>query len=396
MVIMTVVVSGYIPTIKPMSELFKPFYPVNNKYALILNHTVDLFRPVYIYTFISLLSFSIYSIGFSFVNLMVTLLWMYAAILTDNLVKTTIYKNLPQPYIAIALLSTIIFTIMAYFVTGLTIYQPTFLLQYVLAIVVIFVSFMALFIWSASGLEGRSPNQAVVSVNTTLKSFNTMLINLYFRRKTTVVILAIVPIIKVLILVYLYLFYYRVETGLGVTELFYSYLLMTPALIFTYIHNNLAGFFREVWLSHDLCNGDPRKLAKTYIITLLPAWIYDFTLSVFALYIIGLFAWKYIIFYITLTVIIYFLGMYASIYHPRFIDRFLSLDRMAGLKNNTSGLMSFYCGLIMLSLAIFIEMNFMLWYIPVAAILIGIFFYKSGNYSILKYEMYAELFRQRK
>lgn len=395
MVVLTVVIAGYFPTMKPISEFIRPFYPVNSKYALILNHAVDIFRPVYIYTLISLVAFYIYSAEFLLVNLLITLLWMYAAILTDHLVKTTIYKNLPQPNVAIALFMAIIFTVAAYFVMGLTFYYPSMLMQYVIALMVIFVSCLALFIWSAAGMENRSPARPQVPAGTSMKRFDILMINLYFRRKTTSVMLAVVPVIKVLLLVYLYFFYYRIDSSMGITELIYTYMLMTPALIYTYVHNNLAGFFREVWLSHELCNGDPKKLAKTYTITLLPVLFYDFSISVIALYIIGLWSWKYLFFYFCIAFLLYYLGIYSTMNHPRFIDRFISLNRLAGLKNNTSGLISFYCGLTMIIVAIFFETGIINWFVPVAAILLLFSYFNSNNYSHNKYAMFAELFRQR-
>ena len=396
MVVLTVVIAGYFPTMKPKTEIIKPFYPVNNKYALLLNHTVDLLRPVYFYTFISLMAFYIFSEGFGLLNVVITLLWMYAAVLADNLVKSIIYKKLPQPGLAVALFMAILLTIAGYFVLGLTVYQPSFVFQYAVALIVIFVSGLALLIWSAAGVESRSPNQGLIPEETAMKRFGVMMINLYFRRKTTMVILAIVPVIKVLLLVYLYFFYYRIDMNLGATELFYSYLLMTPALIFTYIHNNLAGFFREVWLSHELCNGKPRILAKTFVFTLLPPLGYDFVLSVLGLHIIGLFAWKYIIFYLAFSAIMLFLGMYSSIYHPRFIDNQASLDRLSGLKNNTSGRISFYCGLIMACMAILIETGWVLWILPFTLALIINLYRLTGGYSLRKHKMYTVLFRQRK
>ncbi|MEX2641272.1 MAG: hypothetical protein WD266_11325 [Balneolales bacterium] len=395
MVVLTVVIAGYFPTMKPKSEFVKPFYPVNSKYILILNHAVDIFRPVYLYTLISLLAFYIYSAEFHFENLLITLLWMYAAILTDQLVKTTIYKSLPQHYIAIALFMTILMSLAAYFVLGLTFHVPGLFLQYAMALMVILVSCMALFIWSASGLENRAPGLAVVPEGTSLKRFEILLINLFFRRKTTVLILAVVPVIKVLLLVYLYYFYYRLETGMGSTDLVYSYMLMTPALVFTYVHNNLAGFFREAWLSHELCSGSGGKLVKAYTITLFPVWFYDFSLSVISLYIIGLWSWKYLGFYFGVSLILYLLGMNGSVYYPRFIDRFISLDRLAGLKNNTSGLMSFYCGLIMIGLAGLIETDTVILFMPAVVFLLYFLYRKAGKYSIMKFKMYGVLFRQK-
>lgn len=341
--LLLIVAADYFPTVKQKNSLIPSFYPVPLWQITLVNHLADMIRPLYAYVAVVLVTMILNSELLTAVHLLLIVLWMYAAMLLNNTLKTILYNRIGSTLMAIGLPVALILYTTGYFWLGLSVDGIPQWVQLLLSLVVIAIAMTAVRMINDRVISPIYTQDLPVSNPNWSPGFNRLLISLYTRRKASVISLAVVLITKVLLFGIVYaMSLYTNRFEIELLKLIYLYLLSSPLSIYTYIYNNLAGFFKETWLTLDLYNGSPGILFRFYTLMLAPILVLDLILTVSGLLVSGFFEWKYLAFYALSTVILHAFGMFGSLYHPRYVQHMFSVDKIMGLKNNTSGMVIFY------------------------------------------------------
>jgi hypothetical protein len=104
------------------------------------------------------------------------------------------------------------------------------------------------------------------------------------------------------------------------------WIFLSPLIVFTYIHCNLFGFMRSIWLN--ISNtGNWHHLLKIYLFTLIIPISLDIFLSFIALSVMGWFSWQSIGFYFATLILCLFVGFASSIYKPIYLKEVFSFGQ---------------------------------------------------------------------
>lgn len=105
---------------------------------------------------------------------------------------------------------------------------------------------------------------------------------------------------------------------------------LSPVVLFTYIYNNLWGYFRNLQLNLLLLSGDLRPGLKSYFSLLLPLLVFDFLLQFTILILLHCFELKLLFFYVGLMFYCIPLGIISSYTKGFVIESALNFSKLRG------------------------------------------------------------------
>jgi hypothetical protein len=218
---------------------------------------------------------------------------------------------------------------------------------------------------------------------------------LFFRRKSVRPLVLILPLLKVLAVIYGIAIGGQLFADQKEWALLYAGFLMLPISPFTYVQNNLAGFFRETWISHELLNGRPQEMTRAWWATLWPMLVYDAACTVIAMGAAGILTVDYAALYVSSAIIMIPIGLYGSMTQARHIAHFLSIQNITSFKNNTSTRIIILDTVCIVILGILYVMGWSLYALPVVVLITGVLLWRiRPMYVGLKYRMYQKLFKE--
>jgi len=157
----------------------------------------------------------------------------------------------------------------------------------------------------------------------------------YGRKRSTRPMYTLIPVFNALVALYIY---YVSDPTMNVV---FALMLAFPLLPFTYVHNNFWGFFSQNWLAMRFSPSRSKERWQMYLGALWMPLLLDFTSSMFALWISGVFELMHFWLYLMLVPPVLLLGYWSSLRFPRKVSDVGMVNQMTAFKNNTSGLSSF-------------------------------------------------------
>ncbi len=107
-------------------------------------------------------------------------------------------------------------------------------------------------------------------------------------------------------------------------------LLISPVILFTYVFNNIWGYFHSLQLTHIIVNSSIKKEMKTFFSILLPVLVIDFIATFSVLNILGLYEWKILLFYLVCSIYCIPVGIISSYTKYFYITGPLNFSQIRG------------------------------------------------------------------
>ncbi len=326
------IINQNFPSLKMPSEIVKPFYPVKRWNRILINLTYDLFRPTILYVFFFLLFFSLITAKPDWWFFRDGILIVVGLVCLDFSFKLFISKRNKHPLIVLCLLGISIGVLVGYFIAAFFSYLNTYW-EGSLVVIIWFLGNILLYIFTM--VQTEEPAVEEVERETEFISNIAKVPRLIYNRNTnTWPTFIFIFAFNALIAVYIYFFRHTMPTALIDV---YSYLLIFPIIPFTFVHNNLFGFMRSIWLELQLRSSSNRIKLKIYLGCLWPPLLLDTTVSFSALYLLEIYHWQYILLFFLSLFIMVPAGYWTTNRFPRTIKSF----QVSGFQNNTSSRMSF-------------------------------------------------------
>lgn len=393
LVLSMVVFVNYFPGYRPSGRFIRETYPISRPFRLIANTVHDLLHLFYLYTFIFVVSVWVMSRYYGTVEMLTILIGFMGAVFTERAAKLFIEQEMKDVVHNLVLWSILPLTLVTYFWIGYWL-QPDPGYRFVLSIVWTIVAWTAYVYLDAQVIQPKTRKNATARNEAKWGLLGTEQ-RLFFRRKSVRPLVLILPLIKLLAILYGYLMGGQIFVNPNHWSALYAGFLMLPLTPFTYVQNNLAGFFRETWMSHELMAGRHQTLAKAWWNTLWPILAYDAACTFIAMGASGILSLSYVGLYAGVVLVLIPIGMYGSIRQPRAIPHFLSIQNIASYKNNTSTRIILIDMAAVLVLGILYVLGWILYALPFLALICAGFLNRmSGHYLANRHQMYDRLFKR--
>ncbi|MCU0390639.1 MAG: hypothetical protein MUE81_05940 [Thermoflexibacter sp.] len=266
-----------IPFYKSETDLFKSYHPVSISKRFFINVFYEIFSPYYFFILIYFLGLFLEARQYDFLALLNSIILLFTSIICRKIVKANLENGYYSIYLRILIASFFMlfpffyFLICRFFIKNDYPFFTLYLGNIILFIAMLFINF---FVYKTFVKTKNS------SSNYNLIFQNSSYISIYLKNSKIKSLLLMLIIIKVLGL----LFSGYIKTKIPFNET-YLFLFISPILIFTYIHNNIIGFFKTVFLTIINCPNSSLQLLKTVSILLLTPIFLDITISVSYYYI---------------------------------------------------------------------------------------------------------------
>ncbi len=393
LVMMVVFMVNYVPSFRPRSEFLHPSYPVTTHFKTALNLLGDTIHLVYMYVLVFIIMMVVGGSLYTIWHGLNAVLFLIVLILTERSVKVFLEQEIPGflfwfiGYLPIAGL------LLVYFVLAtLGISEPRWI-QTAYFLVAIVLSGGFFFAISAIAGEKRDRQKVRAKRREQFASAEDFAFRFYFRRRSSFFTIVMIFLGKVLIFSYAFTVLSDGNIAENSLAKFYVLSLLMPIVPYTYVHNNLAGFFRESWMMLGLQHGSRKLLMRVWFVSLFAPLLMDLVFTFALLYGVGILDWE-IFTYIVLSVILFTpIGIHSAIHHPRYIERLFSSKNIGNFRNNTSALYMLYflivIGVLMGCLYLGYIYQAML---PVVAIALWIASRIPAHYEKRRYELYNKVF----
>ncbi len=393
LVLSMVIFVNYFPGYRPSGRFIRETYPINRPFRLISNTVHDLLHLFYLYTFVFIFAVWFMSTYYDYRSVLTILVGFIGAVLTERAAKLFIEQEMKDVLHNLTLWAVLPFTLAAYFFIGFWL-EPDVWTRLALSTAWTLVAWVVYVYLDAQIIQPKTKKNATArnEGKWQILGFEQ---RLFLRRKSVRPLVLILPLIKILAILYGYLMGGRIFVDEQHWSVLYAGFLMLPITPFTYVQNNLAGFFRETWISHELLNGRPRELGRAWWATLWPMLVYDFTCTLLVMGLAGILTLEYTGMYLASAAIMIPIGLYGSMHQARHIAHFLSIQNIASFKNNTSTRIILLDSISIVILGIIYYVGWILYALPVVLLIAGWLIWRVyPAYTSQKYSMYQRLFKQ--
>lgn len=393
LVLSMVVFVNYFPGYRPSGRFIRETYPINRPFRLITNTVHDLLHLFYLYTFIFIGSVWVKSAYYGTLEMLAIVIGFMGAVFTERAAKLFIEQEMRDVVHNLVLWSILPLTLVTYFWIGYWL-QPEPGYRLVLSVVWTIVAWVTYVYLDAQVIQPKTRKNATARNEAKWGGMD-LEQRLFLRRKSVRPLVLILPLIKLLAILYGYLMGGQIFVNPNHWSALYAGFLMLPLTPFTYVQNNLAGFFRETWMSYELMGGHHRGLAKAWWNTLWPILAYDALWTLIAMGASGILSLNYVALYAGSALLLIPIGLYGSIRQPRAIPHYLSIQNIASYKNNTSTRIILIDMSAIAVLGALYVAGWILYALPVLALLCAWFLNRmSDHYLQNRHNLYDRLFKR--
>lgn len=262
---------GFFPTYKPVPSLFKKFHPLNSRFRFILNYLSDF---VSLYFFVM----SAFIISYVFFSTEMNLGYSYLIIVTllgSHMLRRS-FQTIIENKKSFSLLNSISISV-AIVISAISIWS---FLDYQVSTIWLGTGLIIAFILITYTIEEKSDNEVTnVSVtNGNNKSIWNISLNLFLKNKFVRTPIIFGLSFKIIILTLDILIYSKSGIHFG-NNLFIVFLFASPIIIFTYIFNNVWGYYKNYWFVIDQRLSGGKSIFKMYVYILWLPILVDMIIS---------------------------------------------------------------------------------------------------------------------
>ncbi len=393
LVLSMIIFVNYFPGYRPSGRFIRETYPITRPFRLVTNTVHDLLHLYYLYTFVFIFAVWYMSAYVEWTSALAMFVGFAGAVFTERAAKLFIEQEMKQLAHNLALWSILPITLACYFFLGYWL-EPDVWTRLLLSIVWTIVAWIIYVYLDAQIIQPKTRKNATSRTENKWQLFGIEQ-RLFLRRKSVRPLVLILPLLKVLALLYGYLMGGRIFEDDSHWTVLYAGFLMLPISPFTYVQNNLAGFFRETWISMELLNGESVELWRAWWTTLWPMLLYDAACTVIAMGFAGILTLDYAAMYVSCAMIMIPIGVYGSMHQARRIPHFLSIQSITSYKNNTSTRIILLDSLCIVVLGVMYVMGWIFYAFPVVVILTYVLLRRvTPEYPEMKHRMYQKLFKE--
>lgn len=392
-----VVLMNYVPSFRPRSQYLHTLFPVSHRFRLGINLYGDQLSVIYGYAIVFMVMMVAGGNQYTIWSGINAFLFLLSIIIIERNVKVIIEQVMPGLFSYLVAVAALGVSVLLYLGLGI----PEFLeprRHMVQSVWFLLNGAMALLLYmrlSAAAGPKRPRREASLRPRKQFDSIVPFIRQLYLRRKATVVTLFMLVVSKLFVSGYGFVIMGSERELFGDLSGYYLITLLLPIIPFSYVHNNMAGFFRESWVQICLQSGRLRTLLRAYYWSIAPILIFDVALSFIILSFFGLLTASVVLYYVLALSLFLPLGVVSSLHHPRYIERFFSVQNMANFRNNSSGLylLLFFAIALLLTVAMFSGLLYWM-VIPVLLLSGYLISMLPRYYSKRRYLLYGKLYEE--
>jgi len=393
LVLSMIIFVNYFPGYRPSGRFIRETYPITRTFRLVSNTIHDLLHLYYLYTFVFIFAVWFMSAYVDWRSAVALFIAFAGAVFTERSAKLFIEQEMKQVAHNLALWAILPLTLGSYFFIGYWL-EPDVWTRLLLSVVWTVVAWTVYVYLDAQIIQPKTRKNATARTESRWQILGFEQ-RLFFRRKSVRPLVLILPLLKVLAVIYGIAIGGQLFADQKEWALLYAGFLMLPISPFTYVQNNLAGFFRETWISHELLNGRPQEMTRAWWATLWPMLVYDAACTVIAMGAAGILTVDYAAMYVSSAIIMIPIGLYGSMTQARHIAHFLSIQNITSFKNNTSTRIIILDTVCIVILGILYVMGWSLYALPVVVLITGVLLWRvRPMYVGLKHRMYQKLFKE--
>lgn len=311
-----VVMRSYFPSYKPVSVLVTSQYPVDDLFKSTLNFIYDLYEPIYIYYLIFLAVFTLMS-TFSLWDGVMIMEFILAAIVADRSIRIQMDHTVRYKPFAV-LFPILIFTGMAgllYWISSGDYFAGTSRL--ILLTVFLAVITMIHVGLGSAVIEGKNERRKM-EADRRIPGMTRLLSRIYLRKASVRQKVLLMFLLKV-ILVLIVTAELRAGTAGDLIGL-YRYIIWSPLMVFSYVHNNYYGFFPNMWTAQRIYGDRFSRILKNYLLSLAAPVSLDFLITVLVSFYPGWVTLPDIGYYLSAFILMTPLGFYVSLLASKKVD----------------------------------------------------------------------------
>ena len=393
LVLSMIVFVNYFPGYRPSGRFIRETYPITRTFRLVSNNIHDLLHLYYLYTFVFIFAVWWMSSYVDWRSALALFVGFAGAVFTERAAKLFIEQEMKQVAHNLALWVILPVTLGSYFFIGYWL-EPDVWTRLILSIVWTLVAWTVYVYLDAQIVQPKTRKNATARTESRWQILGFEQ-RLFLRRKSVRPLVLILPLLKVLAILYGYLMGGELFENREHWTILYAGFLMLPISPFTYVQNNLAGFFRETWISHELMNGRPQELLRAWWTTLWPMLAYDAACTGIAMGAAGILTVDYAAMWIASALIMIPIGIYGSMTQARHIAHFLSIQNITSFKNNTSTRIILLDTVSILILGAMYVMGWILYALPFVVLITALLLWRiRPMYVARKHRMYQKLFKE--
>lgn len=292
---------NFIPYYKPIINIVPEYYPMSRYQAVLLNILNDLTSIYYLYILVFLFFFKSCSTILDFTDLLFCIL-----LLLNTNIATRIFRIILEYKITITIFNltkTLLVALILIYLLNISFSSPS-----IYALIV-----LCLLLWINFNLESLGGKQNNTSCGSTVPLILLSINNTAFRSSFLLYL-----IIKIIFLI-------GSLIGIYIDHLPQNMLLiwivLSPLILFSFIFNNLWGYFKNVWLNIFIRNNK----FKEFILFYLKILFIPITIDFLIMFLYSLLAEHDVILsikiYLSITSIFISIGILSSMYYPKMVTR---------------------------------------------------------------------------
>jgi len=313
-IIVVLVIRNYLPTFNPPSTLISRIYPVKNYQKTIINIGSDLVTSVTIFMTGFIIPFTLVAQSYTILDVLLLMIMGMSAILIDRGIRIQMEYETKSGKRLFSGTVLILIAFIAFLTQLYWFYNQLFVVIWGISLLLLTISFLYS-IWVDTSIDGTPKAHKRRDVTTDAPSVQSMFRHIYLRDKKYRRLL-ISLLIKIMLIYEVSLVSH--EQSVFTMALFIS-MIMSPSIIFSYIHNNFFGHFRELWLGSKVYTHDPRFIFKLYLQSLVFPLLVDFSLTIVLLGVgmyLGFLTMIWVLGYLVQLIMFIYLGFFISIQKP--------------------------------------------------------------------------------
>ncbi len=334
LVLSMVVFVNYFPGYRPSGRFIRDTYPISRAVRLAANAAHDFIHLYYLYALVFLFAVKAGSLLFGWVACLTTLVLFAGALVGERAGKIFIEQEIRHRVGNLMVWSLVPVGLIAYAAMGYMGWWDEWRRLGLAAV------WAGAAVWVYLRLDGAvTHTKDRRGVRPDRMRWDRRLpeeLRIYLRRASIRPLLLILPLLKFVGVLYAYLVNGGQWHTMAWWTEYYAMLMFLPVAPFTYIQNNLAGFYRETWLAHDQAHGNAGRVGKAFYGVLWPVLGYDLLCTAVALQAIGVLEWNYLWLYAAVALGLVPVALWGSLWKPRRITHFLSIESLTSFQNNTS------------------------------------------------------------
>jgi hypothetical protein len=352
----------FFPSVSLKKLIIAPQYPL----SIVKKATIDLFalslyKTVNASLFLSVIIFSFTAKSLPAYNtVLLFLLWGAGFLIAENIINAVSWQKYLYLFMVVLLL------IFCYLIS--TRQQLIFVRIFLLiAVDIVLLILYYLFYQKQINVKQRIKKFEVHSN----QNYSQLILKLLLRNKTFRIVITMGIVFKLGFIIFLF---YSSKNISSLDQLFAKVapviLLISPVILFTYVFNNIWGYFHSLQLNHIIVNNSIGKEMKTLFSIVLPVLIVDFIATFSVLYPLGLYEWKILLFYFACSIYCIPIGIISSYTKYFYIAGPLNFSQIRG---HTSFLYSLILILPIISSGFVYRYNNYLYLVLSVLLVIGLF-----------------------